>query len=1085
VTVELALLISSDGIALAHRQSAGHWAILKDVSFSDPNLDKAMKSLRKEAEARAGAGFSSLLILPDDQILYTSLTVPTDDAEMTAYRIEEGLEGMTPYAVSELVYDWRAVETDRVKLAVVARETLDEARGFAETHGFKPAGFAAMPPQERFPGVPLFDLSGEAADTTFSDDGIAFGPDTFGQEPEEEATQETPGDAAPETEGGGASETDDPGPGESPIDEADSGAAVSEPATEASDASDAMPADQTAAQAGTEDARDEEEKAEAAPPEPEPEPDPEADALSEAADRDPEEVIAAASDSGPGAPTQETGADDTGYDTGIDATRPPLEDPSLTEPVAPLEETPLEETGTEETGTEETGTEETSTEETEADRLSDAIRATRNASAAMDTGGTAQGATPEFSARTAPLPARDTGDAAGHETAWDTLLADSDDEDAAPAGKNPLAERLSRVRDASKSRPARTAKPMVPPARGSGAVVPPARKGRLSGLTAGPFPGTGETAGTDQKAPQGLGGRLGGLIGRGRNGADVPDKPAPTSTGARAISGTGRLTALGAALRAEPAQPAPQEATQADAPGALAATDAATDSDDTNLTGGLLGRTPDEPTGRSYRTGLLLTIILLILLAAIAVWSALFLPNSPVARLLGGGEEVAAEDPLDAPDAPIAITAPPAIGELATVEAPPGSLLDEAGAPADAPAADPAAEADVVSEDEAAADGIDIAAAPETEPEPPAAPPAEQDAAPAAADVADMADMAEVAPLPPLPLDALPSLEDTEAAYAEYGIWQRPPDRPDLAPIDSLSDLGLSAVDRDVAALDAISLPLPRLDPSETLRRIPSPPPFGTSPARTAAGLVAATPEGVITPDGVLVTAGTPPVQAIPRPREAVLPARTPTFSIEDAILGTFRPEPRPGDLGLAAPQEAQPGQPPITRASLSPQPRALPSSPSAPSTAEQASAASLFPQQDAAVPTDSADSPNGLARSLVPAARPGDMDAIIANAVQPERQEAAPVIETAAVAPGPSIPSNADVARAATQSNQMRLREVNLIGVTGTASDRRALVRLPSGRFVRVGVGDRLNGGRVAAIGASTLQYVRSGRTVTLDIPG
>jgi hypothetical protein len=68
------------------------------------------------------------LILPDDQILYTSLTAPTDDPELTTYRIEEGLEGMTPYAVSELVYDWRVIETDRVKLAVVARETLDEAR---------------------------------------------------------------------------------------------------------------------------------------------------------------------------------------------------------------------------------------------------------------------------------------------------------------------------------------------------------------------------------------------------------------------------------------------------------------------------------------------------------------------------------------------------------------------------------------------------------------------------------------------------------------------------------------------------------------------------------------------------------------------------------------------------------------------------------------------------------------------------------------------------------------------------------------------------------------------------------------------
>jgi hypothetical protein len=111
---------------------------------------------------------------------------------MTAYRIEEGLEGMTPYAVSELVYDWRAFETDRVKLAVVARETLDEARGFAEGHGFKPAGFAAMPPQERFPACRSSNWR-SAKGMSFPDDGIAFGPDTFGQEPEERAAEDRRG----------------------------------------------------------------------------------------------------------------------------------------------------------------------------------------------------------------------------------------------------------------------------------------------------------------------------------------------------------------------------------------------------------------------------------------------------------------------------------------------------------------------------------------------------------------------------------------------------------------------------------------------------------------------------------------------------------------------------------------------------------------------------------------------------------------------------------------------------------------------------------------------------------------------------
>jgi hypothetical protein len=112
-------------------------------------------------------------------------------------------------------------------------------------------------------------------------------------------------------------------------------------------------------------------------------------------------------------------------------------------------------------------------------------------------------------------------------------------------------------------------------------------------------------------------------------------------------------------------------------------------------------------------------------------------------------------------------------------------------------------------------------------------------------------------------------------------------------------------------------------------------------------------------------------------------------------------------------------------------------------------------------------------------------METIVANATPRAPEPPATAVEPASIAPAPSIPSNADVARAATQSNELRLRNINLIGVTGTPSQRRALIRLPSGRFVRVGVGDRLDGGRVAAIGETTLQYVKNGRTFTLDIPG
>ena len=76
------------------------------------------------------------------------------------------------------------------------------------------------------------------------------------------------------------------------------------------------------------------------------------------------------------------------------------------------------------------------------------------------------------------------------------------------------------------------------------------------------------------------------------------------------------------------------------------------------------------------------------------------------------------------------------------------------------------------------------------------------------------------------------------------------------------------------------------------------------------------------------------------------------------------------------------------------------------------------------------------------------------------------------------------DVARAATQDSAIRLRDINLIGVYGQPSARRALVLLGNGQFVRVQVGSDLDGGQVTAIGENALNYVKRGTTYALQIP-
>ena len=83
-----------------------------------------------------------------------------------------------------------------------------------------------------------------------------------------------------------------------------------------------------------------------------------------------------------------------------------------------------------------------------------------------------------------------------------------------------------------------------------------------------------------------------------------------------------------------------------------------------------------------------------------------------------------------------------------------------------------------------------------------------------------------------------------------------------------------------------------------------------------------------------------------------------------------------------------------------------------------------------------------------------------------------------------PTAVSSKSVIQAATVKNVLNLRDINLIGITGTKRNPNALIRLASGRVLKVKVGDRLNGGRVTQIGTGTLTYAISGRSIILDMP-
>jgi hypothetical protein len=448
--------------------------------------------------------------------------------------------------------------------------------------------------------------------------------------------------------------------------------------------------------------------------------------------------------------------------------------------------------------------------------------------------------------------------------------------------------------------------------------------------------------------------------------------------------------------------------------------------------------------GKPRFLGLILTVMLLILLAGVAAWAAIF-PDSGLSRLLRGSEpeialtpdipELAA--PAETEDTPAAATEDPVI-----VPESPGPEMEPEAAP-------------------------EIALAPEPERVP------EQATEPAAAAPAPDASPQEAAPTGP----ATP--EEARARYAVTGIWQTPPAPPLEPEAGHLDDFYLTSIDEDVPASDAVALPAApdlQADARPATPAIPAPP--GTEFTLDARGLVVATPEGALTPENVLVRAGPPPLTPPDTPTRAVpVPgvALTAEAAAELERLSGIRPRTRPEDLIEQQERGALGGRSRSELASLRPRPR--------PEAVRQA-AADTTPDADAVAAAlaeaveDSAPeaTPQAVAASLKPQPRPENFQRIV--------REAAPQQSAAAATVAPRIPSSASVARSATDRNAINMRQVNLIGVYGSPSNRRALVRLSNGRYQKVQVGDRMDGGRVSAIGDSELRYNKRGRDVVLRMP-
>ncbi|MFC2968127.1 hypothetical protein [Acidimangrovimonas pyrenivorans] len=1130
-----ALDLSPDGIRLLHR-SRGGWLPVGEVSLDDPDMAGALGYLRSTALGLTPRGLSTKLVLPPDQILYTTVSAPGPSVAQRREQIAVALEGMTPYKVDDLVFDWSGTGAE-VKVAVVARETLDEAEGFAVEHRFNPVSFVTVPPAGAFAGEPFFGPTraakgqlpeGEKVERD-QDPVRIVGPAT----PPEDGgapgtTAETAAEAAPQVPEPTAGERDaEPGPKAQPEPEA---ASEAEAAAEMPDARAPSPPPSVLADEIV---------------------DPEADKPRRHKARAPRKGKAAKESSGTEPAPDKTPA------------REGAPDDAAAEKTAVAEATPEEATPAEATPEFPTA-EERAAEAAEAADLDRSARPApglaTNAPQGMAAPDMTARATPGLAApEAAPVPFSSRRQLMAEAPATpgaDAAPKLGSARQAAPDGDIP-APRALKAATAPETRAETGAEP-VPRLRPAASPQAAPRPAEVISETAIPEPLRSRIAAQASSAVESLtnrGGRKSGRKARAKTRSTRAKTPPPAVTApavtapavtapepepvSKPTAKSAALAATRAATRAavgEEPTPVPQAA---GAPGGEAPKDEA---EAMTVFG---ARRFEEQYGKPRYLGLILTLILIVLLGLAGLWSAMVLGrnDSPPAPV-----ETATVDPTSAPaSAPEAssATAPTATSPAATTAAtdrpaapaivepaplpelaPPATdlatdLAAEAPAPSGAapaetaPASDGATpEAPVATQTPSgdSAPNADAAAA-----DPATADPATADAPAAGADSDAPAVATGEAPAAPSTaprtirqtdggVPALPADPVTRLVPADILVQQAP-----TAPRNPVAgQLGEVFVGHWAPGVSAPAVaPLPQLATmrSDADFTAPvNPPPYGTVFALNAKGLVKATPDGAVTPQGVVVYAAAPPVVPPARPGSAPAgdasagtpaadaPTAAPTAALEaapgaapaaDPALAGKRPKPRPASAAPAdstAPDQGALPPPADPRlAGVRPKPRPADLIPDT-SAADAASAA-------AAAAADAAVSALAVPASPVPEDRPADLEQSVAAAVAAANRSSDPAVAESdgagdSVSTAPSIPTSASVARRATVKKALTMNRASLLGVVGSASNRKALVRLPSGRIIKVKVGDRVDGGKVVALGEHELHYVKNGRNHILKMP-
>lgn len=1071
-----ALNFTDTSIALLHRTAKG-WLKVGETPFDASDLEDALDYMRKTALGLEPGGFTTKLVIPASQILYTEIEVTGGSEAATRREIAAALESRTPYKADEIAFDWSG-EGHGLKVAAAARETLDEAESFAVAHRFNPLGFVAIPDEGVFDGEPWFGETASAASllaegetverdrTAISliDDSAraarrkARAARQAAEAEAEAATKPAPPAAESPQPELALSQPAEPAPAAAAApQEAPPAPAVAAPALSSSPAPAAPAKDE--ARAASEEQSEERTPAPAAAP-----PSPARDSRPDHAEFDRPAPFAA-----PAAPAAR------GPDVAITSITPLRADAEARapEPVPPPA---------------------ASAPPPAAALPEPAAPAPRSAPAPSGVPLTAAPRQPVPAPATPPAPAAappEADEAPFAHVPENASFPEADEEldlpplphlarsPTAPRQPAPVADNMIDDMAEDDLPPPPSGPVMAAYGRSRGSDAPPAAAPPLNNTAAGR---NRPDAATLARAPRPAAAPISGPPAARPAAAAVPASAAAMAKGmAKGLGGLVTAPSIPGTRKAR-AKPAATPAA------AAAASEAAR-----SLGGGPFGARPAR--GKPRYLGLILTAILLLCLALVAAWSSFFLAS--------GGDPQQTEQVQTADAGAVTGGTGGIDDEMLADGQDPEALADEAAAaPAEQAAAAPDGTA-VDSESPAPVallgteDEIFLSAA---------------DAPPPAFDALSLpapgtaAEAPPGEPMPPPPYGTvyrydengllIPTVEGIPTPDGFMLYEGKPPKVP-----PARSAAAEAAATAASASAAAAAEPAPE-----------------TAAPETAAEAAAAQEDGTAGPGNPSLVEATPVDEA----PAAAAPAAAGPEAQPDPELADRRPRARPEglvpdeDAALDAPEGAAAAD----FAGL--RPRARPASvETAAGTARAETAAASLAGEEAVVQLASAAAPSAglsaeeaanpslLTISRRPAARPRDfsraVEAAVAAAVRaPDpAPEAAPAPKSAAKAPeakpdeadeidepevasapAPKIPTKASVAKQATFTKAINLSKINLIGVYGTQSNRHALVRLANGKYRKVSVGDKIDGGQVKAITANEVRYQKGGRLLALTMP-